>query len=88
MPYNADMQVSITPMPDSEIAAAVAAAISCYTDAQTTVPPSQAERVAWRTAAALEAQRLPPTRNAAYATWSSAERASRENRWSYGIVGI
>ena len=88
MPYNANMQVSITPTPDSEVAAAVAAAILCYLDAQAAVAPIEADRAAWRAAAALEAQRLPPARNAAHAAWSSAERASRENRWSYGIVGI
>ena len=74
---------------DDDLAAAVIAAVHCFIAQE--LPDQRSEllpRPAWRAAAALAAQRLPPVRNAAYMSWSAAERASRESHWSYGIVGL
>jgi hypothetical protein len=74
---------------DDDLAAAVVAAVHCFVEQELPHERSAlSPRPAWRAAAALAAQRLPPVRNAAYMRWSAAERASREGHWSYGIVGL
>jgi hypothetical protein len=73
---------------DDDLAAAVIAAVRCFIEQEQPDQRSELPQPAWRAAAALAAQRLPPARNAAYISWSAAERASREDHWSYGIVGL
>lgn len=80
------MRNNDTPPPD-EIAAALAAVYSYIADEQPSNLDAAAPRP-WRTAAAFEAQGLPPTRHGAYRTWGQAERAKRASRWSYGIAGL
>ena len=83
------MQVTLTPTPDADTAAAVIAAIACVIAPETANdPPDALARSAWHAADALVAQGMPPTRNGAFATWCTAERARRAARWSGGIVGI
>jgi hypothetical protein len=72
---------------DDEVAAAIAA-VSYVLERGELVAPQPPERSAWHTAAVLEAQGLPPVRSGAYGSWSTAERARRAHRWSYGIVGM
>jgi len=83
------MQLTLTPTPDDDTAAAIMAAISWVIQQQQAeglIPP--ARRPAWRAAAVLAAQGLPPTRDVRRATWSAAERTSREGHWSHGIAGL
>ena len=84
------MDVRLTPTPDNDTAAAVIAAIASLLeqDQAEDLPEAGLQRSTWQTAAALAAQRLPPTRDATRARWAAAERVDREARWSYGIVGI
>jgi len=76
-----------TILTDDEIAAALAA-VRCY------VGPAESKAAAapparhWHSAAIIEAQGLPPTRNSQHRAWGAAERAARAGRWSYGIIGI
>jgi hypothetical protein len=83
------MQVTLTPTPDADTAAAVIAAIA-YVIAQETADdtPDAPARSAWSGARALAAQGMPPARNGAFAAWHTAERARRAERWSGGIVGL
>ena len=83
------MQVHMTPTPDQDTAAAIAAAIACSSmhDEGCDTPDAPA-RSSWRAAGALAAQGLPPARNGAHAAWHATERARRTERWSYGIVGM
>jgi hypothetical protein len=82
----AGMRNDGTPPPD-EITAALAAVYSYIADNQPADLDVPAPRP-WRTAAALEAQGLPPTRNGAHRAWGAVERAKRASRWSYGITGL
>jgi hypothetical protein len=83
------MQVTLTPTPDAETAAAVLAAIACAIEHDTAGDTRAAPaRSSWRAAGALAGQGLPPARNGAYAAWHAAERARRAERWSGGIVGM
>jgi hypothetical protein len=83
------MEVRLIPTPDDDTAAAALAAIACLIEqeyaAETRDTPT---RAAWRAAALIAAQRLAPARNGAHASWHAADRAQREGRWSYGIVGM
>ncbi len=83
------MHVTMTPMPDAETAAAVIAAIACMSAPETADDtPDAPARSAWHAATALEAQGMPPARNGTFATWHTAERARRAERWSSGIIGL
>jgi hypothetical protein len=83
------MHVTLTPSPDSDIAAAVIAAIAAMiapeADDDTLDAPM---RSAWQAGGALAVQGMPPARNGAFAAWHAAERARRADRWSGGIVGL
>jgi hypothetical protein len=82
------MQVTLTPTPDADTAAAMIAAIA-YVIAQETADdtPDAPARSAWHAGSALTAQGMPPARNGAFAAWHTAERARRAERWSGGVVG-
>jgi hypothetical protein len=83
------MQVTLSPVPEEAIAAAVLAAIACVIEQDTANDAADAPaRSSWRTAGVLAAQGLPGARNAANAGWHSAERTRRAERWSAGIVGL
>jgi hypothetical protein len=83
------MQVTLTPTPDADTAAAVIAAIACVIAQETADDaPDAPARSAWHTGSALATQGLPPARNGAFAAWHAAERARRAERWSGGIVGL
>ena len=83
------MQVTLTPTPDEDIAAAAIAAIACVIAQETADDrPNAPARSAWQVGAALAVQGLPPARNSAFAAWHAAERARRAERWSGGIVGL
>jgi hypothetical protein len=83
------MELRFAPTPDDDTAAAVLAAITCLIEQeQAGEAPAPRARTAWRAAAALAAQGLPPARNGAHASWHAAERSGRATRWSYGIVGL
>jgi hypothetical protein len=75
-------------MPSEDEIAAALAAVRCYIDVtapmQVAAPPARP----WHTAAALEAQGVPPTRNGSNRAWSSVDRAARAGRWSSGIIGL
>ncbi len=71
---------------EDEVAAALAVVACALEQAEAEpVPPA---RSAWSAAAALEVQRMPATRNAAYTTWGSVERSRRAARWSKGLGGL
>jgi hypothetical protein len=83
------MQITLTPTPDADTAAAVIAAIACVMEPQTTDDtPIASAGSAWRAATMLETQGMPPARNGTLATWHTAERARRAERWSSGIIGL
>jgi hypothetical protein len=83
------MQLTLNPTPNQETAAAIAAALACaLTQDSAGDEPDALLRSSWQAAAALAAQRLPPTRNGAHAAWHAAERARRAERWSFGIIGM
>lgn len=83
------MQITLAPTPDPDTAAAVIAAIACVIAPQTADDtPAVPARSAWHAAAALEAQGMVPARNGRFATWHTAERARRAERWSAGIIGL
>ena len=71
---------------EDEVAAALAA-VACMLE-QVEVEPVQPARNAWSAAAALEVQRMPETRNAAFTTWGNVERSRRAARWSKGLLGL
>ena len=82
------MQVTLTPTPDDDTAAAVIAAIACVITQEAADDTSDVPaRSAWQAGSALVAQGLPPARNGAFAAWHAAERTRRAERWSGGIVG-
>ena len=83
------MNMTFNPAPDDDTAAAIVAALAAALG-QKTAPSDEAmpERSLWSAAAQLAVQGLPPARSTAHAAWAGAERAEREHRWSYGIVGI
>ncbi len=76
-------------MPDDDTVAAALAALERYLAGEQSVEDQVADApaLAWRTAGKLAAQGLPPARSGA-AGWASADRARRDDRWSYGIVGL
>lgn len=82
------MNVQVSPMPDEDTVAAALAALERFLadDAPAAARPA-APRQAWRTAGKLAAQGLPAARTTTE-RWASADRSSREQRWSYGVVGI
>ena len=83
------MNISFTPTPDDDTAAAIIGAVSAILAAEDAGAADEpAPRSRWSTAAVLAAQDLPPARHAAEASWAAAERTRRESRWSYGIVGM
>ena len=83
------MQMTLTPTPDADTAAAAIAAIACVIARETADDrPDTPMRSAWNAGNALAAQRMPPARNGAFAAWHTAERARRAERWSGGIVGL
>lgn len=84
------MQVTLTPMPDADTVAAVLAALAdCLEqDLAGAADLPAAGRSAWRSAAVLAGQGLPPARRPGQLGWGSAERARREAGWSQGIVGM
>jgi hypothetical protein len=82
------MQVTLTPTPDADTAAAVIAAIACVIVQETADDRLDAPaRSAWHAGSAMAVQGMPPARNGAFAAWHAAERARRAERWSGGIVG-
>ena len=83
------MHITLTPTPDADTAAAVIAAIACLIAPETADDtPDTPARSAWRAATVLEAQGMPPARNGTFATWHTAERTRRAERWSGGITGL
>jgi len=82
------MQVTLSPVPDEDTAAAVLAAIACAIEQDSAGDADAPARSSWRTAGVLAAQGLPGARNAANASWHAAERTRRAERWSGGVVGI
>jgi hypothetical protein len=84
------MKISFTPAPDDDTAAAIAAAIACLVEQeQLEVANTPAvSRSTWSAAGTLAAHGLPSVGGATHAAWASAERAGREGRWTYGIVGL
>jgi len=84
------MEYASTPTPtdDDTVAAALAAVYRYIAHEQTAPVPSPTPRSAWRAAAAIEAQGLSPARNGAHCAWGSVARASRAQRWSFGVLGI
>ena len=83
------MQVTLTPTPDADTAAAVIAAIAAMNAPETAEDtPDAPARSAWQVGGTLAVQGLPPARNGALATWHAADRARRAARWSSGIIGI
>jgi hypothetical protein len=70
-----------------EEAAAALAAVACMLEHAGAAPVLPA-RSAWSAATALEVQRMPAARNAAYTTWGSVERSRRAARWSKGLPGL
>jgi hypothetical protein len=82
------MEVTLSPIPDEDTAAAVLAAIACALEQDAAGGADVPARSSWRAAGVLAAQGLPGARNAANASWHAAERTRRAERWSSGVVGI
>lgn len=73
---------------DDEMAAALIA-IRCYLEQDVPIAQEQdaPPRDPWHSAALMEGHGLAAARNGALSSWSSADRAGREARWSPGILG-
>jgi hypothetical protein len=84
------MNITFNPTPEDDTAAAIVAALAAALaeDAAPAEGSAGQQRSLWSAAGQFAAQGLPPARSAAHAAWAAAERAERERRWSYGIVGM